>query len=755
MKIVNKNIFELFQDLQDSIIKYNPYFNKTLIDNAFSFLQKNQTDIEKIKHQLKTAINLTLLEVDDTTIVSTLIFSIDKNIIKNNTKIFSNEIINIVLALQNIWEISYKIWLNKEEIDKLKYDIISSWDDIRIFFIKIVDRYTLLQNLWAYTKEKRFFIANETLDLYLPVVNFFSIWAFLWDMQDLCFKYTYEEEYLKLEKYFWKNYQKNSKKIISINNKIEDEFKKHWLEIINIEWRVKKLHSIYKKLQNKNINITDIYDILWLRVITKTKDEAYIVLWIIHNIFNIKTSRFKDYISVPKSNGYQAIHTTVTDDKWDYIEFQILTQEMAILNKSWVAAHFLYKWFWIDYSNMPEWMNKFLNIQKQTLNSKELLEKIKNSLLNTDIQVYSIDWKPLVLPKNATLIDFAFSQDYESWLHFNWAHINWKIQNNPFYLLSNWDYIKLIKDKKVFLNYKMDNFLKVKTKIARDWLKEVFNEFSKDKLLDVWEYLINHELEKYNLPNFDDIDKEKRQLIIKKFWVLNQNQLFMFIWMWSISLEKFINTTLWLIKIKPQTLTYNLRIYQKSIESTNLSLIIKLLDELQVSILKLWYKKNKTFINLVIKAKKSNIENIVSELNRIPNVLNSVMVLPIRILLFYLLFLVNWFILSSIYFALTLLQMKYTQMHSTEFILFSGWVFMFLSVYFLKIIVERYLPDIVNYKRFWASLALINTFIFWIIFTQFIKLKLNIFTILYLVCIWFFYTKLFFDYKKFKQSKEK
>lgn len=744
----------LYKELEDRIIKYNPYFNKIKLKEAFDYLNWKCLDKENVNSFLNTAIILTKLEVDDLTLISTLLFWIPKNKRGFIKKSFWKEVYHLVNSLEKFKSVEYTLWLHQWQINKLKYKLISSWDDLRIYLISIAVRFNLLQKLRIYSKEKRFLVAKETLDLYLPIINFLWIWEFLWDIQDLCFKYTYEEEFKKLDKFFWKNYKKNLKKILLIHKRVWNELKEHNVDVLKIEWRVKKLHSIYKKLQKKNIAITDIYDILALRIITENTDDAYKALWIVHGLYNVKTERFKDYISTPKNNWYQAIHTTVVDENWEYIEFQILTNQMAILNKSWIAAHFLYKWFWVDYSNIPEWMKKYIDIQKQTINTKEVIKKIKSDLLQLDIHVYNTDGKNLMLPKNATLIDFAYCLDKKYWDYFNWAYVNGNYIKNPFHILNNWDYIKLEKWKNINFNYKIENYLLVKTSKARTWLKDIFYKYSKEKLIQAWEYILNHELEKYDLPNFNDLKLEKQKIIIKKFWVLNKQQFFLFVWMESIDLNKIMDAIINLVKRNNYITKISLRILQKTKTSSSINLIIKLIHELWWEINFINYNENKKFIKINLMWEKNKIDYIITEINRIPNIYKTIVVLPKKIVFLYSIFLLNWITITLLILLMNYLKMKYSQPYSFELILLLWSIFMFSSLWFIRLLAKKYNPDLLYFKRYWGFVFIINTIIYLTILFNFIWLDKKIISNLVFVFLSFYYIKTFFDYRDFKHKKK-
>jgi len=764
---MEKYVSDLFDKLNEEIIKYNPYYDKNLINKAFSYsYEAHKSQYRKsrelyIIHPLHTAINLTKIEADDISIVCALLHDVLDNKSYNIEDIkynFWEEITKIILWINKLWNLYYTIDMNKKDIENLKKSLVLVWNDIRIFLVKIADRLHNLQTLNFLPKQKRYRIAKETEEIYLPIVNFLSIWEFLNEMHDLCFKFTNETEYKELNKIFWKKLEYHKMKIIQAHNKLENEFQNLWLKIINIEWRVKSLYSIYKKIKWKNIDLTEIYDVLALRIITKNILDVYIILWIIHKLFKVKSDRFKDYISSPKDNWYQSIHTTVFDDKWEFLEFQIETLQMSKLNKSGLAAHFIYKWFWVEYKNLPPWMLKILDLQKKVLDQKLFLEKLNEEIVISEIKCFKADWTFLVLPKDSVLIDFAFWVDIEEGKYFSGAYINWIYIEDPFIKLKNWDFIKLEKkSNKINTDYSIEKFLQLKTKKAREEIKNIFKKYSSVKLIQLWKYLLNNSLETYSLRHFESYPNKLRKLIIKNFWLKNIEQFYLFIAMGSISVDKIINKISSNITNDKNHYTKNvsLKIKIKTDDFITINNINNTIYNLGLNIDKLRYNslKNTIYINLYIDNNKT-LDELLDELKRTPNVLDIVRIFPIRLKLYYIMFFFSIFLISILILLILLINdSKEIQNNTINLILFISAVFLFFIIYFLKHLVKTIFPDVLKYKRFWLSLFLLNTFILLTILWEYLYLWININIILYIIFSLFMYSILMYDFFSYKKSQ--
>ena len=764
LKNMEKEILDLLNQLKLEIVKYNPYYDQDLLQKAFLFAYSAHKGFYRlskepyITHSIHTAIKLTKLEADEVSIVCALLHDVLDNpdySIDNIKYNFWEEVAKIVLWVYKLWEIYYTSDMTKTEVDMLKNKLVMAWDDIRIFLIKIADRYHNLETLEFHNKEKRYRIAKETQEVYIPIVNFLSIWEFLTDMYDLCFKYTNEKEYNKLYKLFWKKYSYYEWKIMQAHNLVQEEFEKYWLEFLKIEWRVKTLNSIYKKMQNKKLEINQIYDVLALRVVLKNVSDCYIALWIIHKIFKIKNDRFKDYISYPKNNWYQSIHTTVYDLSWDFLEFQIQTESMYKLNKTWLAAHFIYKWFWVDFNTLPNWMHDILNVQKKTLDSKKFLEKLKQEVIISEIKCYDKNWTRYLLPKESVLIDFAFAYAEEYWKYFSGAFINWVFVQDPFYKLDNWNLIKLQKSKEVFTDYKVENFFQIKTPKAREAMRNIFSKYSKVKLNELWKYLLNNSLEIYWLRHFHYLPTQIKARIYKDYWVVSEDQLYLFLAIESLDYNLVASNILSLSSKLDFKKELSLKVYTKSYDYTILKNITDILFNLNIDLQKINYNKSKNYVFINIKLSDIEIfDNLVSEIKRAPNVLDVVRVFPFRLKLYYLLFSIFLTILMSVAFYL---NMFYISIESNKIIvditLFFQLVIFLSLIFYLRFLVRKMLPDILKYKRFYLSLSILNTFMLVIIIYNWLKIWFDIFMIWYIIINFLVYFRLLYNYKKLKKSQ--
>ncbi len=284
--------------------------------------------------------------------------------------------------------------------------------DIRVILIKLADRLHNMQTLEAMAPDKQKRIAKETMDIYAPIANRIGLNAVYQELEDLSFRYVHPHRYLVLSKAL-KAARGNRREVVG---KILDAIR-HKLEDSNIEANVngreKHLFSIYKKMQEKHLTFSQVLDIYGFRVIVKDVPHCYLTLGALHGLYKPIPGKFKDYIAIPKANGYQSVHTTLFGPYGTPVEVQIRTQEMHKVAEAGVASHWIYKSGNVSINEVQQkthqWLKSLLEIQSQSGDSVEFLEHIKVDLFPDEVYVFTPKGKILSLPQGATAVDFAYA----------------------------------------------------------------------------------------------------------------------------------------------------------------------------------------------------------------------------------------------------------------------------------------------------------------------------------------------------------
>ncbi|MFC2057419.1 RelA/SpoT family protein [Campylobacterota bacterium] len=325
--------------------------------------------------------------------------------------------------------------------------LIASIKDVRVLVIKLCDRLHNMLTLEALSPEKQKRISEETIVVYAPIAHRLGISRLKNYLEDLSFRYIYPEDYKQIDTYIKSNSQNLKIKLNTFIQNVKemmdkDGFKEDEFEIIG---RVKHYYSIYLKMHRKGVSIEEVLDLLAIRVIVKEPIDCYRVLGLMHLRFTPLISRFKDYIAVPKENGYKTIHTTLFDEE-GIVEAQIRTIEMHRLAEYGVAAHWKYKGG--DNSVNLEWLES-LHYQNESI--EEFYELAKSDLFSEDITVFSPKGDYYTLPKGSVALDFAYAIHSEVGINATEALVN-KQQASLLTILKNGDIVNILKDNKPHLH---------------------------------------------------------------------------------------------------------------------------------------------------------------------------------------------------------------------------------------------------------------------------------------------------------------
>lgn len=463
----------------NKIRENNPEADVELFRLAYDFAAKAHAGQRRangepyIEHSLHTAFMLAQIKADFNTIVAGVLHDVPEDTeytLEDIRKNFDKDIAHLVKGITKLGKIKYRgIERYRENLRKM---FLAMAQDVRVILIKFSDRLHNLRTLEALPKEKQQRIAKETLEIYAPIADLLGIWRLKWQMEDLCFKYLYPEEYKQLEyKYEVEKKVEHTQFIQKVKNILGRKLKEAGVEHA-IEGRFKHLYSIHKKMQAKERRFDEIYDVFALRVIVDNVSDCYKTLGIIHSLWRPKPARFKDYIAVPKPNGYQSLHTTVFGPKGKATEFQIRTREMNDKALYGIAAHWHYKKYGSDRTNknQPGWIKEILEAQRELKNTADFVNKVKLDVFQDRIFVFSPQGDVFELPKGATPIDFAYAVHTDIGNKASGALVNDKMAGLD-YELKNGDLVEVIVDKnRKGPNYDWTKF--VKTKRARDKIKQ-------------------------------------------------------------------------------------------------------------------------------------------------------------------------------------------------------------------------------------------------------------------------------------------
>ncbi|MCI6641609.1 RelA/SpoT family protein [Campylobacter sp.] len=438
-------------------------------------------------HPILVSCIVAFLGGDDDMIIAALLHDVVEDTDYTLDKIideFGEGVAKLVEGLTKIVTIrDDKLAHSNEATSKLKATALTfrkmllvSIEDVRVLVVKLCDRLHNMLTLGALRPDKQVRIAQETLLVYAPIAHRLGISAIKNFLEDLSFKYVMPHEYEKIDKYLTENKQQLWMNLNAFSTKISELLLTNGFtyDSFKIQKRLKHYYSIYLKMQRKGISIEEVLDLLAVRIIVKEPEDCYLVLGIIHMKFNPLISRFKDYVALPKQNGYQTIHTTVFNENM-IIEAQIRTFDMHQTAEYGVAAHWKYKY---NGSINPklDWLSD-IGI-KEDDDVENLYEYAKDSLYVEDIAVYSPKGGIFTLPRGATALDYAYEIHSEVGLRATQAYVN-RIRVPLLTELKNGDIVHIITGNEP--HYRCSWLNSVKTGKAKATIKS----FCKQKLHDI------------------------------------------------------------------------------------------------------------------------------------------------------------------------------------------------------------------------------------------------------------------------------
>lgn len=447
-----------FFELQEKILSYHPEANTELLKKAYSVAadahinQKRVSDEPYIVHPLEVAATLADMKLDEISISASLLHDVveDTNYtIEEINRLFGEEVANIVWGVTKISKLP-DFDVENAKAETLKKMIIAMTNDVRVILIKLADRLHNLKTLSVFSKEKQQRIARETLEIYAPIAYRLGMGKIKTDLEDIAFPYAFPEEYQRISEEL--NIQKEwaNERLLEMHNALERLLREHNIPG-SITYRMKREISIYRKLVRQNISLHQVYDLLALRVISDTIADCYAILNGIHHNaqWQYIPSRLRDFITAPKANGYQSLHTTVITRQGIKFEIQIRTPEMDKIAEEGIAAHWRYKEgiTFLENDQRLQWFRDMIEAHRNNPNPKDFLSLVKGELTPNEIYVFTPKGKVINLRAGSSAVDFAYAIHSQVGNHCKRAVVN--EQTVPLKTeLNSGDVVEIITDKK-------------------------------------------------------------------------------------------------------------------------------------------------------------------------------------------------------------------------------------------------------------------------------------------------------------------
>ncbi|HEY5648314.1 MAG TPA: bifunctional (p)ppGpp synthetase/guanosine-3',5'-bis(diphosphate) 3'-pyrophosphohydrolase [Nitrospiria bacterium] len=393
--------------------------------------QKRISGEPYLEHPLQVASIIADLKLDVPSIMAGLLHDTLEDCGVTKTEIekrFGKDVAELVDGVTKIGKIEFKTHEEKQA-ENFRKMLLSMSEDIRVILIKLADRLHNMRTLRYLHEEKQKRIAQETLDIYAPLANRLGIGWMKAEFEDLCFQYIKPEVFRKLVKKVSQRESAREKYIRDVISRVEKNMVEHNLKG-RVLGRSKHLFGIYNKMERQGIPFEEVYDLAAVRIVTNTKINCYALLGMIHSLWRPLPGRFKDYIGVPKSNGYQSLHTTVVGPKGQHVEFQIRTEDMHRIAEEGIASHWKYK----EQRTVDQktdrvfgWLRRLVEWQKDLSDNRQFMDSVKLEIFPDVIYVFTPAGDVKELAKDSCPIDFAYSVHTEVGNHCTGARVNGKL----------------------------------------------------------------------------------------------------------------------------------------------------------------------------------------------------------------------------------------------------------------------------------------------------------------------------------------
>lgn len=481
---------------------------KALLHKALSLAtkahegQKRKSGENYITHPIAASLILAKIFPDVKALAATLLHDATEDTeltLEEVEKTFGEEIANMVDGVSKLGQVRLRNSKDPHYIETLRKMFIATSKDVRVLLVKLADRLHNMRTLEHLPQEKQIKIATETLEMYAPIAGRLGIGSWKDELEDLSFEIVYPKEFTETSIQLREELAKREETLKEMQKKLATVLRIEGIKFEEVEGRIKRVYSLFNKLKKYNGDITKIYDIMALRIITRSISDCYAVLGAIHKHFQPIPGRVKDFIAMPKPNGYRSIHTTVFDHAGSAFEIQVRTDLMHEEADRGIAAH----WFYTetgktDNTNSFEapWLKELHAWQENITNPDEYLESLKIDFFRDRIFVLTPKGDVKDLPVGATVIDFAFAVHSDLGYYMMGAKLNGKI-GSIYDELEQGDIVEILKSKKQ-VKISRDWLSSAKTSHARSAIRSYLNEYDKGIIQRVREL----KLKDISLPRF-------------------------------------------------------------------------------------------------------------------------------------------------------------------------------------------------------------------------------------------------------------
>ncbi len=523
-----------FEDLVEKVRAYSPDSDVELLRRAYVFSafehrgQVRHSGEPYLIHPLAVADFLADMRLDAVTIAAGLLHDVVEDTLTTITRIeelFGPEVAHVVEGVTKISAIPFSS-SEERQAENFRKMLLAMVDDIRVILVKLADRLHNMRTLNHLSEERRVRIAQETRDIYAPIANRLGMSKVKNELQELSFRYLEPQEYESLRARVDAKRRATEGLIEQLKTTIAAKLREAQVPVIEIDGRIKRLWSIYQKLDRQKIDLDQVYDLIALRVVTEGVKDCYAALGIIHQTWSPVPGRIKDFIAMPRPNGYQSLHTSVISEHGTPFEVQIRTIEMHRMAEEGIAAHWKYKEGRVGDQKDDryfQWMRQILEWQQEVRDPREFIQNLKVDLYPEEVYTFTPKGLVKALPRGATPIDFAYAIHTDVGHQCVGARVNGKMV--PLRTrLKNGDIVEIVtsaghRPSRDWLNF-------VATSRARNKIKHLIHSEEKARATELGRKLFEKDARHYDLNPRTLVEGESFARALADFGVQKAEDLF-------------------------------------------------------------------------------------------------------------------------------------------------------------------------------------------------------------------------------------
>ena len=503
-----------FRELMRRMRANRPNDDLELIRKAYEFSQKHHAGQSRASgepyliHPLEVALVLAEMKMDPVAIAAGLLHdSVEDTSVTvvDIRKEFGEQVAHIVEGVTKISAIDFAT-REEQQAENLRKMMLAMVDDIRVVLIKLADRLHNMRTLEHLPPERQQKIARETLDIYASIAHRLGMGKIRGELEDLGFRYVDPIGYQQVHDAVEARRKAGEAFLAKVESVFRDKLKEAGITA-TVESRIKRLYSIHKKLQRQHITVEQVYDLYAMRVITKSVQDCYAVLGIIHNLWRPVPGRIKDFIAMPRPNFYQSLHTSVISEDGMPFEVQIRTEEMHKMAEEGIAAHWKYKDGPVSAQDEQRlaWLRQVVEWQRDVSDPSEFLSTLKIDLYPEEVYTFTPKGKVVVLPRDSSPIDFAYSVHTEVGHSCVGAKVNGRMVPLRFKLHSG-DIVEIL--TQAGHKPSRDWLAIAKSSRARNKIKHWLNVHQRERAIEIGRKLIEKEARKYRVSLKEIKDEE-------------------------------------------------------------------------------------------------------------------------------------------------------------------------------------------------------------------------------------------------------